>query len=97
MGNVDGNGTSDMVWRNTLNGATAIWFMNGGTIGSFGFPPGVPLAWRIAQVGDVNGDGKADVVWQNTKGTVAVWLMNGVTITSVGFPGSAPTAWKIQP
>ena len=93
---VNGDGKADLVWRNTSDGNTAIWLMDGIAIASTGFPGGVPLVWQIAGVGDVNGDGKADVIWQHTvTGTVAVWLMNGLSITSVGFPGSTSPAWQI--
>ena len=94
---LDGDGKADLVWRNTSNGSTAIWLLDGAAIASTGFPGGVSAAWQIVGVGDVNADGKADVIWRNsTSGTVAVWLMDGVTITSTGFPGSAPTEWDIQ-
>jgi hypothetical protein len=94
---VNGDGKADLVWRNTTDGSTAIWLMNGTKIAAPGFPGGVPLTWQISQVGDVNGDGRADVVWRNgPSGTVAVWLMNGVSISTVGFPGSAPSDWEIQ-
>jgi ELWxxDGT repeat protein len=93
----NGDGNADIVWRNTSDGNTAIWFMNGITMAASAFPGGVPVAWQIAGVGDVNGDGKADVIWHHgTSGTVAVWLMNGATVTALGFPGSAPTDWAIQ-
>ena len=93
---VDGDGKTDLVWRHTNSGITAIWLLNETAIASSSFPGGVSLVWQIAGVGDVNGDGMADVVWRNgTTGTVAVWLMNGHTITSVGFPGSTPTDWEI--
>jgi FG-GAP-like repeat/Divergent InlB B-repeat domain/Domain of unknown function DUF11 len=94
---LDGDGRADLLWRNTKNGSTAIWLLDGSGIAASGFPGGVPLAWQVAGIGDVNGDGKADVIWRHsTSATVAIWLMNGVTITSVGFPASVPTAWNLQ-
>jgi len=97
LGDLDANGKADLVWRNTSDGNTAIWLMNGTTIAASGFPGGVPGVWQIAGVGDVNGDGKADVIWRNgASGGVAVWLMDGLTILSTGFPGSASTAFEIM-
>ena len=96
VGDLDGNGTADLVWRNTSSGAVAVWFMNGATIASTGFPPGVTLDWAIRQVDDLNADGKADLVWRHTTGAVAIWLMNGVLVTFTGFPGTIPMDWQIQ-
>lgn len=94
---IDGDGKADIVWRNTSNGTTAIWLMDGTTIASPSFPGGVPAAWVITGIGDVNADGKADVIWRNSiSGTVAVWVMDGHTITSVGFPGTVPTDWVLE-
>ncbi|WP_447962504.1 FG-GAP-like repeat-containing protein [Nitrospira sp. Ecomares 2.1] len=94
---LDGDGRADLLWRNTKNGSTAIWLLDGSGIAASGFPGGVPLAWQVAGIGDVNGDGKADVIWRHsTSATVAIWLMNGVTITSVGFPASVPRVWSLQ-
>ena len=95
LADLDASGTTDLVWRHTTDGSTAIWLMNGSRIAASGFPGGVPLAWQIAGVGDLNGDGKADVIWRNATGTLAVWLMNGVSVTSVGFPGSTSTAFEV--
>jgi len=94
---VDGDGKTDIVWRNTSSGVVAVWLMNGAVVATPGFPAGVALVWEIAGVGDVNGDGKTDVIWRNSaSGTVAVWLMDGLTITSVGFPGSTSTDFEIE-
>ncbi|GJL57657.1 MAG: hypothetical protein NPIRA03_05140 [Nitrospirales bacterium] len=95
LGDLDASGTTDLIWRNTTDGSTAIWLMNGTTIAASGFPGGVPMSWQIAGVGDVNGNGKADLVWRNATGTVAVWLMNGISVTTLGFPGSTSTAFEI--
>ena len=93
---INGDGTADLVWRDTNSGTVAIWFMKGATIKSTAFPAGVSLDWKIQQMGDLNRDGKADLVWQNTSnGLVAVWLMNGQTITSVGSLATVPLAWQI--
>ncbi len=92
--NVDGK--SDIVWRNTSTGASAVWLMNGVNIVSTGFPGGTSLSWQIAGGGDFNGDGRSDLVWRNTNsGAVSVWFMNGTTVTSTGFPSGAPLVWQI--
>ena len=102
IGDMDGDGKADLVWRNTATGDVAVWLGNGvnppTTTGVIG---GAPLAiWSIAGIGDTDGDGKADLVWRNTAtGDVAVWLGNGVnppTATGVIADG-VPLEWEIQP
>ena len=95
-GDFDGDGDEDLVWRHTNNGVVAIWFLNGTSLASAGFPAGVPLEWQIVGFGDVNADGKADVIWRHTTGVIAVWLMDGATIIGVGFPAGVPLEWIIQ-
>jgi FG-GAP repeat len=50
--------------------------------------PTIPIAWRIAGVGDFNGDGNADLVWENTvTGQRAIWLLkNGVFSSGTNSP-----------
>jgi hypothetical protein len=93
---INGDGTADLVWRDTGSGAVAMWFMSGSDILSSGFAGGMSAEWQIVAIGDVNADGKADLICRNTtSGLVSVWIMNGLTITSVGFPGSTTIAWVI--
>ena len=92
-GDFDGNGRSDLIWRNETTGQTAIWLMNGTTFSS-GATVMNNAAWRPALLGDFNGDGKTDIVWRNdTTGQSSVWLMSGTQII-----GSAAlvtdTAWR---
>ena len=56
LGDLDANGTADLVWRNTSDGTTALWLMNGTTIAASGFPGGVPMAWQLAGGAAVHGD-----------------------------------------
>jgi hypothetical protein len=83
----DGDGKSDILWRNGLTGETAMWFMNGAELSPHVLTFIVnDTRWRIAGVGDFDGDGKADILWRNrVTGENAVWLMNGTTIVSVAL------------
>jgi hypothetical protein len=93
----DGDGKTDILWRDTASGTVAIWLMNGTAISSPGVPGSIPTEWQIKGVGDFNGNGKTDILWRNTiSGTVAIWLMNGTGVSSVGVPGSVPADWQIK-
>jgi FG-GAP-like repeat len=87
VGDLDGNGNDDVVWRNT-SGEVAAWFMNGSTISSSnditsgGVAVKPDASWSAAGVGDFSGDGKRDILWRNTSGEVAIWSMNGAAINS---------------
>ena len=68
VGDVDGDGRADLVWRHAQTGDVAVWLMNGASIArSAVVASGVPLAWRIDKVVDVDGDGKADLVCATPK------------------------------
>ena len=94
----NGDGKSDLAWRNGSSGEDYLWFMNGTQIGSSAQPPSVvDTAWKVYGTGDYNGDGKADLLWRNTaSGEVYVWLMNGATTTSSASLGAVTDQnWKI--
>jgi hypothetical protein len=91
----NGDGRSDILWRNT-NGAVAAWLMNGlGILQAGGFGT-ISSDWTIAGTGDLNGDTKSDIVWRNTDGTVAVWLMDGLVLTQGALLGTIPNSWTIS-
>ncbi|PYR52806.1 MAG: hypothetical protein DMF89_01380 [Acidobacteria bacterium] len=94
VGDLDGDGRADLVWRNTSTGAVNGILGNGqaGTIAA-----GIPLSWQIIDLGDVNGDHRADLVWWNTQtGEVSVWLMNGATVLQTAIVASGvPLTWQI--
>ncbi|HNP30147.1 MAG TPA: VCBS repeat-containing protein [Nitrospirales bacterium] len=97
IGDVDGNGTGDVIWHNTVTGQVTVWLMEGLTISSVGFPGTPPTNWEIAGLGDIDGNETSDLVWRNTlSGVVAVWFMNGGTIGSLGFPAGVPLKWQLE-
>jgi hypothetical protein len=99
VGDLDGDGKADLVWRETNTGDVGAWLMNGLSTATTGVIAGaVPAAWVIADVGDLDGDGKADLVWRETNtGDVGAWLMNGLSTATTGvIAGAVPLAWEIQ-
>jgi hypothetical protein len=48
-GDYNADGKSDLLWRDT-SGNTAVWFMNGTAVGSFGNVGNVPTDWTVQSV-----------------------------------------------
>jgi hypothetical protein len=99
VGDFDGDGKSDILWRHRVTGEYTIWFMNGTTIMSRPVVRAVPdLNWSIAGVGDFDGDGKSDILWHNSAtGSNSIWLMNGNTISggAADFAAVTDLNWNI--
>jgi hypothetical protein len=47
VGDVDGDGKADVIWRISPSGTVAVWLMNAFTINLVGFPGSAPLEWEI--------------------------------------------------
>ena len=87
----NGDGKSDILWRNSTSGEVDIWHMNGTTLASGGAVATLPAAWQIQGTGDFNGDGKSDILWRNTtRVNVDIWHMNGTTLASGGAVATSP-------
>ncbi|MDZ4828972.1 MAG: VCBS repeat-containing protein, partial [Phycisphaerae bacterium] len=85
IGDLDGDGRADLVWRNTSTGQVNAWLLealNRKVGGVLGF---IPLVWTLEATADLNGDTKGDLVWTNSStGQINGWLMNGLTKVSGG-------------
>ena len=90
-----GDGTSDILLRNTLTGALSVWFVQGTNFTSASLG-NADNTWSVHGVGDFNGDGRDDLLWRNTGGPLTLWLMNGATVIGGGVIGSADNTWSIQ-
>ena len=82
VGDFDGDGRSDLLWRNSATGASAILLMNDAALG-----PGATILmdadWSVTHVGDFDGDGRTDLVWRHAvSGQTVVWLMAGAAARS---------------
>jgi hypothetical protein len=104
VGDLNGDGKPDIIWRNTSTGVNVVWYMNGVTlIGSPFLPPEPDQTWTIAGVSDLNNDANPDIIWRNigpgpNAGQNRVWYMNGLTNTGVGVLPFLDTAlgWKME-
>src|SRR5438876_1386765 len=86
IGDFDGDGKDDILWRNSATGENYIYLMNGTAILTEGYlRQGADLNWKLVGVGDFDGDGKADILWRNSSsGQNYVYLMNGTAILTEG-------------
>ena len=79
VGDFNGDGNPDIVWRNSATGETIVWYMQGvlrlGTETLETLPP----PWNIIDISDFDRDGSPDILWKNSAtGEVVVWYMRGV-------------------
>jgi hypothetical protein len=99
VGDFDGDGKADVLWRKTVSGEHYLFLMNGLSIVNEGYLRTVAdQSWQIKGVGDLDGDGKADIVWRNSStGENYVYFMDGLTINpSEGYLRAVPNgAWHI--
>lgn len=89
----DGNGKSDLVWRNSSSGYIAMWLMNGATPASSAVIY-ASSAWNVTHTGDLSGDGKTDLLWRSTGGQTSAWLMNGTSTAASAVLLTDP-AWSV--
>jgi hypothetical protein len=103
IGDIDNDGTADLVWQAT-DGRIVTWLLNNdGTYKSGGLVHSAklrPTDWVIRGIGDIDNDGTSDLIWQSTDGRIVTWLLNNDgTYKSGGLIHSAklrPTDWVIR-
>jgi len=96
IGDFNGDGNADILWRDTNSGTLSIWYTNGSQVTLSANVGTLPSNWNVAQVGDYNGDAKSDILFLDSAGDVAVWLMNGSTVSSSLGITNVGTTWQVQ-
>jgi len=87
-GDFNGDGTTDMLWKNDFIGDESMHF-NGYCTWSMNpvdnpvwqmVSIANPFEWNFLTVGDFNGDGTDDIAMINGEGMVGIWTMNKGTV-----------------
>ena len=94
IGDFDGDGKSDLLWRDG-SGHVAIWEMDGA-----GFLRGDTVSvispdWSAAGTGDFDGDGRSDILWRNADGRVSIWEMNGLLVRDAATIYNPGAEWQV--
>ncbi len=92
-GDFDGDGKSDLLWRNLTSGSNVVWR---GAVSqqSMSIKGVASMVWQIASTADFDGNGKSDIVWRNsTSGQNLLWRDGQSTLQ--GTLGSPPAPWGI--
>jgi len=93
MSDFDGDGRSDILWRNTASGANTIW-RSGSAAAQTAVTP-VSLGWRVVGLGDYNGDNRAHILWRNTGNGANVIWRSGSSGSQQAIVGVANPAWSV--
>jgi hypothetical protein len=96
-GDYDGNGSTDLIWRNSNNDAHSMWLMNEWRVTSDGLIGGSSTFRLVATAADydANDDGCIDLIWRDTTSDgYVVHLMQG-TKQIGAFPIAEGTGWDL--
>jgi hypothetical protein len=107
VGDLNGDGKSDIVWRKTGagvdKGAVFLWTMNGTGLAGARYLDPISEDWQVIELGDFNGDGKTDVLWRNfgtgsDAGKLYIWMMDGPNVIGgTGYTASqADLGWRVD-
>jgi FG-GAP-like repeat len=107
VGDFNGDGISDVVYRSSSSGQTYIDIMNGTQVTSasgFTSQQVTDPSWQIAAVADFVSGSNADILWRydNTSnaadplnGDLYLWQMNGTNVVNQAALGNPGANWQI--
>ena len=98
VGDLDGDGYGDLVWRYTLggtaeSGVSYIWFTNGTAVTQVRKRGAAPLDWTLLGAVDLNGDNAADMIYVSPTNQIrALMATPGRTCANLSA-GNIPTGF----
>jgi autotransporter-associated beta strand protein len=101
LSDADGNGKSDVIWKDARNNRLTYWTMNGAAISAaIQENKSLDVVWRLVGVGDLNGDKQTDVVWRHeASGAVQAWLMQNKAFSeerTIVEGSQEATQWQVK-
>jgi hypothetical protein len=93
----NGDGISDVLWRNDDGRVTSWIGTSGGTLVDSNVYRSVGVDWRVAATGDFNGDGRSDILWHNADGRVTTWsgTEGGAVFSDSNSYRTVGTDWQV--
>jgi hypothetical protein len=97
VGDFDGDGTSDILWRHNTQGDMWLWPLVDAARAAETYVRTVADAqWEIRGLGDQTGDGQADILWRHAPtGLLYLWTMNGGDVVGDDYVGTVEPAYAI--
>lgn len=92
---VNSNGRTDMLWRNTA-GRLSYWLMTGSAINFSSPSVAQDPTYKMVATGDFTGDGRADIVWQSPA-NIVLWTAGTQTnpLFTASNIAATPAGWSI--
>jgi len=98
VGDLDGDGLGDIVWRYTApgtpdTGVSYVWFTNGNGVAEVRKRGGAPLDWTLLGARDLNNDGADDMVYINPASQIRVLMATAARSCANFAAGSIPAGF----
>ena len=98
----DGDGYTDLLWRDSTTGTVVIWFMKSFQVASTASLGVVPSNWNVYGTGnldqsiDAKGSLPGSILWRDdNSGAVAIWFIRSGSVNSTASLGVVPLTWTI--
>lgn len=90
---VNADGRSDFLWRNTQFEWLVGWYMDGPSITGTVLKH-MSLGFNLTANGDFNGDGRTDLIWTDNARNLYLWTATGTDFVQ-SFMGSYGEGWEV--